>query len=383
MNPLGPAPRPQGPLAGLRPETAAALLERVPAGGEMTEVWQVPAPSRQSRLHLSPSGDLVETDLGSHMRLISADGRVRGDLDLGAGVSSPTPAFRADGSFVVVRGGALRSYAANGQEQWDAKIEFSLKAAATVGPEGNAYVFGEDRLHALDAQGQKLWSVPAVGPGMNARPVVLGEGTVCAELQDGAVAAWSPTGEELWRVPTAGVRADLAAGLDGTVVFAGDDGRLHCLSGADGRTLWSRPLEGEAGTPEVDGLGNIYVRGASAEAVCFGPDGGERWRSAGGPVEYVKASPFGGAAVLERGHGLHVLSADGVPVASYEEDAWLSRPQFGPDGVLYTSGEKVDRAVMPLERLLQQLAAPEEPPGAIAREGEVVHIGGIDLPVRG
>lgn len=68
-----------------------------------------------------------------------------------------------------------------------------------------------------------------------------------AVLVGHTVVALEPlTGDEIWRTRLPGVFGGAVGTLliDGDLVFAGSQGRLHCLSVEDGRVLWTAELKG-------------------------------------------------------------------------------------------------------------------------------------------
>lgn len=68
-----------------------------------------------------------------------------------------------------------------------------------------------------------------------------------AVLVGNSVVALEPmTGDEIWRTKLPGVFGGYIGTLliDGDVVYAGSQGRLHCLRLEDGRLLWSAELKG-------------------------------------------------------------------------------------------------------------------------------------------
>ena len=64
-----------------------------------------------------------------------------------------------------------------------------------------------------------------------------------------------------------------AIGVDGTIYFASQDGKLHAVS-PDGSLVWSM-LAGGSGTPTVGPDGTIYVSGNGINAIS--PDGSLKW----------------------------------------------------------------------------------------------------------
>jgi outer membrane protein assembly factor BamB len=84
-------------------------------------------------------------------------------------------------------------------------------------------------------------------------------------------------GTILWQNPT--IRADNAAGFDGSSVFVIDTARrLHVLSRADGSIRWSLPLTATAFPQRIDAAGGIILIAAGSLIAVDTQTRTERWR---------------------------------------------------------------------------------------------------------
>lgn len=91
---------------------------------------------------------------------------------------------------------------------------------------------------------------------------------LCVLVGQTVVALEPLTGDEIWRSRLPGVFGGPVGTLliDGDMVFAGNHGRLHCLSLDDGRHLWTAELKGLGW-----GMVSIAIDGANAAMAMQSP----------------------------------------------------------------------------------------------------------------
>lgn len=227
-----------------------------------------------------PDGTVVAGTRGDTTRVValSRRGRILWTYG-GCGPVLSELAGSGDGGVAFVDGdGSAWALTAEGRRQWELDNRARTLAGPVMGPDGTAYIPGTNDIAAVAADGSVLWRfpvrpetgspalsadgvvyVPAVGqlyaleadgtlrwkvnlPGLMARhvaPLVGKSGIIylTANITDGGVlAAYSPTGEQLWHVLLpAEVYAPLAMDWEGVLYVVTYDGWL---------TAWASPRKG-------------------------------------------------------------------------------------------------------------------------------------------
>jgi len=158
--------------------------------------------------------------------------------------------------------GQLASLNAGGGLRWTRRFDAVFTGSPAVGraPFGQSFVVVADtlgRIRAVDVRGNAIWETPLGGPALLPGPVCLplddvpGD-DVCVGLQNGAVAALSTSGKELWKESALtegdGHLAVLPLGaLPAESIVAVRGGRVPSIvcHGRKGTIRWQKRLEAE------------------------------------------------------------------------------------------------------------------------------------------
>ena len=184
------------------------------------------------------------------------DGRDVWDKPVGDG--SPIVGGPAVGGGLVVVGssdGALYAFdAADGSLRWSFPTDNSIWAAPVVS-DGKIF-FGsmDQRVYALDLEGQKLWEF-ATGGAVTAQPLVKDGRVYIGSFSSDFFALDAETGSMIWKFPDATNWYWSRAITNGDTLFVGStDGNLYALDAASGRLRWVYPTEGSiVGSPALVG----------------------------------------------------------------------------------------------------------------------------------
>lgn len=229
---------------------------------------------------------------------------------------------------------------------WTRKFLSGRVANISIGREGNVYV-GVTRsdtiLYAFSENGNLLWSVSGVGLARRGVPITIkDDGTIIlsASTFGGAfTAAYTPQGNQLWKINTGSTYSLPAISKDGIIYFCTYGGELIALKSTTGEILWKK--EGAYGScsPSIDNDGTIYYSSIQNRAlIALSPDGTEKWRysdSAGftfeslvidadGNLYFYNAEKFGLYCLNKKGELLWTGKGGG----NYALDS----PAITPDG---------------------------------------------------
>ncbi len=121
---------------------------------------------------------------------------------------------------------------------WRAYIEASSKVTPTV-VDGIVYVGANDgKLRAFDTKdGRELWSANTGGE-ILAQPLVSG-GRVYVANGLGIVAAYSTSGEPIWKFSADEAVYSSPIEIDGKIVFGCNSGKLYAIDAATGKLVWT------------------------------------------------------------------------------------------------------------------------------------------------
>lgn len=272
--------------------------------------------------------------------------------------------------FVTSEDGRLYGLTSQGVGLWGTSSAYStgagiLRGAPALDVNGVMYVGDtEGILHAVNSfDGQPAspaWPIRVAEGPIVASPVIARDRTIIVASTDGHIRAVSPEGVVIWTSPDLGaIRTDLAlsersitaftpsGGTEDimiTIIYAvTESGRIHALSGRDGTSIWSHPLDGPLrSAPVVGPDGAVYV-GTSTGLVALEEETGSytsRLR-----FKFV-ASDVGSPAVDAAGvihfvgsRTVHAVNPNGTPAWSYD----LGTESDGPvtinrDGLLLIAG---------------------------------------------
>ncbi|MCP4980954.1 MAG: PQQ-binding-like beta-propeller repeat protein, partial [Gammaproteobacteria bacterium] len=147
---------------------------------------------------------------------------------------------------------------------------------------GNVYTgAADDKLYALDVNGNELWSED-VGPGIG---IALADGMVYASSTNGTLKALGAAGTLLWEVTESYAFSSPAVGVDGTIYLSNDSSELVAI-GPDGIELWTynpfesriAPLGWSDVTAPVFGAAGTIIYVAADYLYAVKPNGDLLWR---------------------------------------------------------------------------------------------------------
>ncbi len=280
---------------------------------------------------------------------------------------------------------------------------YGVDSAGAVRADGTFYIGVSDaNLYAINPDGSKLWSY-TTGDTSDASSAVAEDGTILYASDDGSVYALTSAGKVKWssaigEVDSAIATSKQALGDDKSLarVYVGSGNGWFCLSGVDGKTVWSVPSTGGRGatvsSPVVGPGGEVYGVDSGGQAVKIDKDGNVVWSVAlpGGP----------GTSPALAGDHLYVVAADGVLRALatadgktlWSHDVHGTTPDggeapvpavdgngevfvFSPDGKLYRfAGDGTTRPAIAVSPPLAEFLVPQV---AIGASG-TVYVSGTD-----
>ena len=174
------------------------------------------------------------------------------------GDGSPIVGGPAVGGGLVVVGstdGALYAYdAADGSFRWDFETGNSIWATPVVADSKIFFGSMDQKVYALDLDGQKLWEF-ATGGAVTAQPLVKDGRVYVGSFSSDFFALDAATGSMIWKFPDATNWYWSRAVTNGDTLFVGStDGNLYALDAATGRLRWVYPTEGSiVGSPALVG----------------------------------------------------------------------------------------------------------------------------------
>ncbi len=144
---------------------------------------------------------------------------------------------------------------------------------APVSAQGRIHFVVKNSIHALDLEGNLLWSAVLEGKDAFGAPPMVAEGRVLAGTSEGKLHAFAAAdGKKLWSYDTedgiqgSANRIELEGGKPGVVVIAQSTGVLHAVDLETGKGAWKSAAQDRAdGSPGV-GAGSI-VMGSCASAL--------------------------------------------------------------------------------------------------------------------
>ena len=204
---------------------------------------------------------------------------------------------------------ACRRGAAPASEQlwrrlWSHPAGARIAAAPAALADGWVVVSEAGQVRALDGEGALRWTQPFTNMVLVGSPAVAGAVVVVAGADGQAAGLDAVTGQLRWQVQTGspamlnGPLAIPAGAAWHVILLASEDGVLHCLSAADGQTVWrSEPTNRTDGMTAGDARSLAYGNCDSAVHVFETPTGR---RTASVPVG--KDAQMAGGLALADGH---------------------------------------------------------------------------------
>ena len=283
--------------------------------------------TREVAWSMAVSGGRVHASDGPSLYALDArDGTERWRLGTDGWVYS----LAVDRGTVVVgtRGGGVQAWeAASGERLWEVggmQADFETREGGPVIADGRVYVWGEGRLHALEARtGAELWSYPvgdaSVTGGVPVRLTAAEDGTVYVCAGSRVFALDVQSGAERWRFdapaaflcPPTFVAGPAVTG--GGIYLADYLGTVYALDAVSGNDRWRIATEARHSTePVVAADGLVHLGSGAALYTLDAVSGTPRWRFAtggdiiGGPVAAAGRVHFGSAD-----HCLYTVDAVG------------------------------------------------------------------------
>ena len=193
---------------------------------------------------------------GTLYALNLANGNDVWDATIGDG--SPIVGGLAVGGGLVFVGssdGTLYAYdAADGIYQWKYETGNSIWATPAVANDRVFFGSMDQKVYALDLDGQKLWDFHT-GGAVTARPLVQDGRVYIGSFSSDFFALDAETGNVIWKFPDASNWYWSRAVTNGDTLFVGStDGNLYALDAATGALHWVYPTEGSiVGSPALVG----------------------------------------------------------------------------------------------------------------------------------
>lgn len=175
---------------------------------------------------------------GEGITALTADGKVSWHYGNDKKHCSSSPSLGFDGTLYAVCQDLLVHLNPDGSKQWEVQLALDLAEPPAIGPDGTAYLGGEDRrIYAVSKEGVIKFSVPTGAP-VRAAVALRADGTILAGSNDGQMYAIRSDGTLLWKFQT-GDAIQSAPIIDrkGRVLFGSRDDRLYALT-QDGQLLW-------------------------------------------------------------------------------------------------------------------------------------------------
>ncbi len=263
-----------------------------------------------------------------------------------------TPAVAEDGTIYF---GSDKLYALNadGSKRWEFELETfsSLIVYAedpAIGPDGAVYVArpfapsGEGRLHAINPDGTLRWT----SNGDFVREVIVGTDGSLLTPTEYAFACINPDGTTRWSSGN-NVVASAAVVTNGTVLVPVNgyniyQGALQALTPA-GSNIWQFSGNAQALSSPVVGMdGTIYYAFDNGRVVALDSAGGLRWEytmpetAVTEPIWATPALAADGTLYFSGGQYLHALDTNGAMLWRFDCGAnRMDSPLIGPDGIIY------------------------------------------------
>lgn len=234
-------------------------------------------------------------------------------------------------------------------QNWSFPSAGDVFSSPAVDEAGNLY-FGcrDNRLYAVSAAGQSLWTTPAYGDWFDGSPALMPDGGVVVGNWDFSVYCFEQaTGELRWSYATGGaVIASPAVGMTGVVHVASADGTVVALDPTLGTVRWTYVTDSQGDIETslaVDSENNIYFADSTGTAISLDRNGDLRWA-----ISLVSYTTFSGLTDFEV-FGSPALSGDGdVYFGTRSQELFALDTIDGSMQWVYTFDQWVDSAPVTL-----------------------------------
>ena len=337
---------------GVSGRLTVTVRERARVAWSVPLAWSFPEGSRggtvdagvaigaDGTIHVGWNDNPAQT---SHWYALSPQGGILWTVSVPGRTTWGMPAIGADGTLyfgsTIGSGGALVAVDPGGSIRWILGGLDRIASSPAIGPDGTIHVVGGRHVHAVDPQGEILWTYETpVRTFAFSSPAVASDGTIYVGGDDHALHAINRDGSPRWRFKTGDlIRTPASIGADGTIYVPSYDGRLYAVD-PDGSERWSvvvmRAPEGYGGSPaqvnsppSIGPDGAIYVLGMGLFAI--NPDGSIRWHYHTG-TSGTRTTPIlgpDGTVYLGSGVAVTALDAQGRLLWEYHPgDAWDFSP---------------------------------------------------------
>lgn len=236
-----------------------------------------------------------------------------------------------------------------GKVLWRAKLEGAVTPGPAVGKNGVIYAASNGGvLHALDADGNELWSFDGGSPygnDLSTTPAITRGGEILWPGPAGTLYALSEDGELRWKREFGSFVLSPALGPNGVIYVMEMGGTLHALRPRSGgnavEELWSLPLDGTSyGSPALGPNGSIYTA-AGNDLVAVSAKGAEprvEWRFTTDDIVEVSPAvgPDGTVVIGSNDRHEYGVSPQGKERWSFDlTDLPYSSPAVSDDGIAY------------------------------------------------
>jgi outer membrane protein assembly factor BamB len=209
--------------------------------GDLQRIRTSPALAADGTIYVAGGSRVYAVDPGGHIRWSR-------EIDEG-NFHISSPAVAADGSiYLGSADGILYSFTAGGSLRWTYATGDVIHSSPAIGGDGTVYVAsigsGEGRLHAVDADGRRRWSLVMPVRLVSSSPSIGPDGTIYIVAH--GVTAVDPSGSIRWN-SAEGCGTDAATpvlGADGGIYmsgclqgFAGSGAAIYALD-AQGKLRW-------------------------------------------------------------------------------------------------------------------------------------------------
>jgi outer membrane protein assembly factor BamB len=175
---------------------------------------------------------------GDGITAVGSDGKVRWRYLSERRHCGSAPSLSPDGLIYAVCQDLLICLQPDGIKRWEIALALDLAETPAIGPDGTAYLGGDDRrIYAVSKEGVVKFSILTGGP-VRAAVALRSDGTILAGSYDGILYAVRSDGTLLWKFQTGdSIQSAPIIDRNGQVLFGSRDDRLYAVS-PSGQQLW-------------------------------------------------------------------------------------------------------------------------------------------------
>jgi len=258
------------------------------------------------------------------------------------GAIESSPAIGSDGT-IYIGSGDNKLYAIDlqGNPDWEYPATMSVNSPPAVGSDGKIYFGSDDTyFYILHPEGVRYREYKTEGY-ISSSPALGSDGTIYVGSGDGNLWALTPEGKFKWKYITGNdVTSSAAIGTDGTIYVGSDDNYLYAINPADGSEKWSYETGAMVqSSPAIGSDGTIYFGSQDRYVYALDPaDGNQKWSyETDGKVNSSPAIGEDGTIYIGSDDNyLYAFTPAGTLKWQYET-GWFVRssPAVGADGTIY------------------------------------------------